>query len=74
MKMLKRLLKKVSKWYKGTYVHYEDDPDSSVIVIGGYFNRHWTASLTRILVNFYLGHWKWMWSTVIAVVALIVAL
>lgn len=31
--------------------------------------HHWTASLVRALVAFYLRHWQWLWTTLIALAA-----
>ena len=38
-----------------------------------YVEHHWSAKALRAFVAFYLRHWQWIWSTVIAVAALYVA-
>jgi len=34
------------------------------------YKHHWTAKIAHIIVSFYLEHWKWIWSTIIAISAL----
>lgn len=34
------LKEKIVDWYEGRYVPYENDPRSSVIIVGGYYERH----------------------------------
>jgi hypothetical protein len=47
----------IENWYEGEYVPYENHPDDAVVIIGGTYKRHWTASDARVLVNFWLDHW-----------------
>jgi len=55
------LKNKIINWYEGEYSTYENDPNSSIAIIGGYYVRHWTANIARSLVSFYLNNWKWLW-------------
>jgi len=70
------MLKPIRRWYNGTpkTTVIENDPNSMVF-FGPIFSTeyHWTARLARALVAFYLKHWQWIWTTVIAVSALFVA-
>ena len=64
-----RCWKRIKRWYEGEYVPYKNDPRSSLgFVGGGAYEKHWTAQLARGFVTFYLKHWKWLWTPVIAVV------
>lgn len=60
------MLKKIKAWYEGKYIPYENSPDSPIFFFGGTDKRHWTARIARILVEFYLEHWKWLWSISVA--------
>jgi hypothetical protein len=44
-----------------------------VVLIGGDYERYWTAKVTRVLVEFYLEHWKWLWSFGLSAVGVWVA-
>jgi hypothetical protein len=59
-------------WYQGNFVPYTNDPGSAFILMGGYYRRRWTANLTRALLRFWLEHWKWIVTIMVAVAALIV--
>ena len=52
---------KIGKWYEGEFVPYENDPNSSIVMMGGSYERHWTANIARSSAAFYLEHWKWLW-------------
>lgn len=67
------LKQKFSKRYEGEYVPYENDPNSSFVMIGGDYERHWTANVVRSVVAFYLAHWKWVWGFSASVVGLYMA-
>ena len=65
---------KISKWYEGEWVPYENTPDSSIHIIGGDVERHWTAEVVRRFVTFYLAHWKWLWGFAVSLSGLYLAL
>jgi hypothetical protein len=67
------MLKWIRNWYDGEWVLYENDPDSEVVLIGGDYERYWTAKVTRVLVEFYLEHWKWLWGFGLSAVGVWVA-
>jgi hypothetical protein len=64
----------ISSWYTGKWVAYENPPGSGFILIGGYYQRHWTSRAAHVLVNFYLTHWQWVVGTALAIAALIVSI
>lgn len=68
------MLKKIKSWYEGKFTPYENDPHSRVFVLGWSYERHWTARAARVLVEFYLREWKWLFGTVIALAGLALAL
>lgn len=37
------------------------------------YNRHWTATIVRVLVFFYLKYWKWIWGFAVSVLGVYVA-
>jgi hypothetical protein len=67
------LKEKIENWYEGEFVAYENDPNSSVVIIGGSYERHWTANIARSFIAFYLSHWKWLWGFMATVSSLYVA-
>ena len=69
-----RLWTRVQKWYAGEDIsHIEEHSTHEVLVFCD--KKHWTARLARILVNFYLAHWQWIWALLIgALVTLAVSL
>lgn len=67
------MLRKVRHWYEGTSKTEEFDNDpNSMYVIGPrfYTEYHWTARVARAVVSFYLKHWQWVWSTVLTLAGL----
>ncbi|MCK3776685.1 hypothetical protein MZK49_08060 [Ensifer sesbaniae] len=68
------LIKRAADWYEGKYVSYENDPHSRVFIVGGYYERHWTARVARTLVEFWLAHWQWTIGTMLALLGLYVTL
>lgn len=64
----KTWLKLLSKWWHGEF-----KVDESPGIVAFYTEWHWTATVARRVVKFYLRHWQWFWSTLIALVALVVS-
>ncbi len=59
------MLKKIKDWYDGEMKTY-DNPQ----IIGVYIDRHWTSNLAHKIVDFYLAHWKWLWSFGVALIGI----
>ncbi|RUX97255.1 MULTISPECIES: hypothetical protein [unclassified Mesorhizobium] len=65
----------VAVWYQGRLVPEESMVSKHFIVLPGErYERHWTSKAAHVLVDFYLEHWKWVIGTMIAVIALTVAI
>jgi len=64
------MFERIREWYEGKFILHENDPGSGVVIIGGYYERHWTATIARVLVQFYSEHWKWLWGFGLSVVGL----
>ena len=58
---------KIKNWWIGEEYHIEN------VFPGIRYKRHRTARIARTFVNFYLNHWKWIFSTIIAIFGLIIA-
>ncbi len=58
----------IRNWYEGTFVPYDNDQSSNLFFIGGDQEFHWTARAARLMAAFWLSHWKWIITTVVAVV------
>lgn len=65
---------KFRDWYEGEFVPYENPPDSSVIIMGGYQKRHWTAKFVRGLGEFYMKEWKWIIGILLTITGLVIGL
>jgi len=63
----------LKKWWDGEFVPYENDPRGGVMIIGGTYRRHWSASALRAVVGFLQKEWKWAIGTLIAVVGIALA-
>lgn len=64
------LMKQVRDWYEGKYVPFENDPHSGVFIVGGRYERHWTARGARMIVEFWSAHWQWTIGTVLALLGI----
>ncbi len=70
------MFEKIQRWYEGEckLVEYNNDPDSSVFIMPSFHTEyHWTAKLTRSLVSFYQRNWQWIWSSLLTIVGIYVA-
>lgn len=67
---IRSVKEKLAGWYEGKYVPYENDARSSIFIVGGCYERHWTALAARKLVGFWFAHWQWTIGTVLALVGL----
>lgn len=66
-------LDKISKWYEGEFVPYENETNSPLYFVGGYQKRTPSARIARWLVEFWLKDWKWIIPTVMSAIGLLVA-
>ena len=67
---------RVRNWYHGTpkTLEFDNDPGSGVVFMPYFYTEyHWTARVARSLVSFYLRHWQWLWTTILAIAALIIS-
>ena len=67
------LVERIKRWYEGEFVVYENDPASDMMIIGGDYQRHWSARLVRSIVEFHRREWKTMASIYLAVVMAVAA-
>ena len=68
------MFSRIKRWYGGEIkLHeFENDPRSSVVIMPMIYTEfHWSAKIARAIVGFYMRHW--VWSTIIAVLGLYVA-
>ena len=66
------ITERLADWYRGKYIPPpENDPGSSFVIISpGYYEQPWLAKLIGVAWGFYVLHWQWVWSTVIALIGL----
>ena len=65
--------KKFRDWYVGQFVPFENAPDSPIVFVGGYFERHWSARLVVRIFEFWRSHWKWCLTFLAALGGLVLA-
>ena len=66
-----KLMAAIQRWYEGEDTPHENDPNSWVIFVGGSQKLHWTAKIARRLITFATIHWKFLITTTLAVLGLI---
>ncbi len=62
------MVKKIKCWWKGEEYYIEG------VFPGVRYRRHWSSKMAHIIVDFYLANWKWLWTTIIAIIGLIITL
>jgi hypothetical protein len=74
--MAKTLTEKIADWYRGKYVPPpENDPNSSAFLVsGGHYEQSLLANAIRILATFWLDHWKWIITSLIAITLAVLGL
>lgn len=48
----RRLKERLTRWYQGEFVPFQNEPHSRVLLIGGTYRRHWTARVLRSAIEF----------------------
>ncbi len=61
------MIDKIKKWWTGEEYYIEG------ALPGIRYKHHWTAKITRPLVDFYLNHWKWIFTTTLGICGLLIA-
>lgn len=59
-------------WWEGVFVPHHNDPDETIVILGGYYRRHWTSNLSHTVFDFWLIHWQWTIGTILAVLAIFI--
>lgn len=70
---MQRIWDRLLKWHQGVYVPPPpNDPNSSIVIISaGHYDRPLLARFIDAACRFWLDHWKWIITTSIAIVALV---
>lgn len=58
MGLIGRVRARIGLWYEGRYVGHDNLPESNSFIVGGYYDRHWTAVRLRKAVEFYQRNWE----------------
>ena len=64
------IVQAISNWFHGTYVPYDNPPSAGVFIVGGYYDRHWTATAVGAVGRFIATEWKWLLGFAVAVLAI----
>ncbi len=72
MKIMAKTKLRILRWYQGVYVPPpKNEPGSGIVFIGvGFYIQPPLARFIRESIVFYLKHWQWVWSTIIALLSL----
>jgi hypothetical protein len=74
LKLFSGTAKKLAEWHRGEYVPLDREDDERFPVLsGGYYIQPPLARAIDALIRFYLIHWQWIWTTLIALVGLYLA-
>jgi hypothetical protein len=63
----------IKSWWEGEFQPFENDDYSQFWLIGGVYNRHWTARAARYIVGFLKVEWKWVFGAAMAIAGLWIA-
>lgn len=66
----------IKRWYSGETKIDDLEVDPELPGFIGpmiYTEYHWSAKIARIIINFYLQNWQWVWSTIIGALGLCTA-
>ena len=74
MKLMTRVRQAIRDWYVGEFEAYPNAPSSPIVVLGGWYRRHWTAEVARTCVDFYLRHWQWVLGFILAVIGIVLSI
>ncbi|HEO99280.1 MAG TPA: hypothetical protein ENO02_08280 [Epsilonproteobacteria bacterium] len=61
------MLEKIKKWWIGEEYYLEG------VLPGIRYKRHWTSKTAHTFADFYVVHWKWIWTSVFTVCGLVIA-
>jgi hypothetical protein len=66
---------KLKKWYRGTLIPpRQNDPGSPVVFLElDHYKQPPLAAFLGMLLKFIRGHWQWIIGTVLAIIAILVA-
>lgn len=69
------IIKKIKTWYKGELILPSNDPDSPIVRLSpGHYKRPFPATIICSLIKFWLKHWKWVITTILAIIGLVISL
>lgn len=65
---------RIEKWYEGEFIPPDNKPGDLVVRVMGHYERPPLARLIARAIAFYLTHWKWLITTVIALAAVAIVI
>ena len=69
------VIERLRIWYRGRYVPPPPIDHESIVIFGnGHYEQPPLAKMLGVLGRFYIAHWQWVIGTVLAVIAIVVAL
>ena len=63
----------LKRWWDGEYVPPQNDFGSTLWVIQGHYEKHWSSRAAHVVADFWMKHWQWCFSAVFAVTGLVIA-
>jgi hypothetical protein len=49
----------LKRWWQGTYVPPENDPDSGLVFMLGSDKLHWSSKAAHTAFDFWMTYWQW---------------
>jgi hypothetical protein len=59
------------KWWEGTYVPPDNDPNSAFVFTMGDHEKHWSSRAAHLVADFWMKYWQWCIGVMLAVIGLI---
>lgn len=72
MSLITRIIKIITGWYRGKYIP-PNTKHNGLFTIHGYYEQHLLSKILGAIWHFYILHWQWIWSTIIALLGLYLA-
>jgi hypothetical protein len=61
----------LKRWWNGQNVPPKNDPRSDIVIVRGYYERHWSSKAAHVVAGFWMEYWQWCMGFGLAIVGLI---
>ncbi len=71
---MRRLGKRLRRWWEGEYVPHENDPSSDLVFTGGWYRRHWASRALHTIAEFHQREWKFAVTAYLTMIGIVAAI